>query len=72
MTKEYLGDDVLKILIANKSDLSEESKVSKELGENLAKSYNMIFMEVSAKDSTGIKDLNLKMGTDLLKIIRIF
>lgn len=46
--------------------------MSKELGENLAKSYNMIFMEVSAKDSTGIKDLNLKMGTDLLKIIRIF
>lgn len=27
-------------------------------------------METSAKDCTGMKDLNLKIGTELLRIIR--
>lgn len=46
---------MLKILVANKMDMNSESKISKEIGENLAKTYNMIFMETSAKDSSGIK-----------------
>ena len=32
----------------------------------------MIFMEISAKDCTGIKELNLKIGGELLGIIRKF
>lgn len=58
-----MGNDVLKILIANKMDLSLDSKVSKEVGENLAKENGMLFMETSAKDCSGVKELGVKIGT---------
>lgn len=64
LPKDYLsGNDIVRVLIANKSDLGMDAKVSRELGEKLAKDNNMIFMETSAKDCTGIKELGLRLGT---------
>jgi tRNA U34 5-carboxymethylaminomethyl modifying GTPase MnmE/TrmE len=60
----------LKILIANKMDFNSESKVSKENGIKLAENNGMIFMETSAKDCSGIKELDLKIGTELLSTIK--
>jgi len=45
---------VQKILVANKTDLASERKISHEQGERLAKKYGMPFLEVSAKDGTNI------------------
>ena len=42
------------VLVGNKIDLNEQRKVSKEEGEEFAQNNNMFFLEVSAKDSTGI------------------
>lgn len=45
------------VLIANKCDLTEERKVSKEEGEEYAKSNGDIpFFECSAKDNSGLKE----------------
>lgn len=45
------------VLIGNKCDLTEERKVSKEEGEELAKTAgNMPFFECSAKEGAGIKE----------------
>jgi hypothetical protein len=42
--------------------MNSECKVSKENGEKLAESNGMIFMEASAKDCSGIKELGMKIG----------
>ena len=43
------------ILIGNKNDLEERREVSKELGENKAKSFEVAFMETSAKTGDNIE-----------------
>ena len=43
------------LLMGNKSDMEEEREVSREEGENMAKEYNVLFAEVSAKSGEGVK-----------------
>tara|TARA_B110000285_G_scaffold221584_1_gene274729 strand:- start:225 stop:407 length:183 start_codon:yes stop_codon:yes gene_type:complete len=48
---------VIKILVANKVDMPDEKKViTKEMGEDVAKRYNMLFFEASAKTGLGVTE----------------
>lgn len=51
-----------KILIANKSDMGEERKVSTERGEKLAKKHGIPFMECSAKTGDNVEEIFLSLG----------
>ncbi|KAI5528417.1 small Rab GTPase [Trichomonas vaginalis G3] len=51
------NEDSCKILIGNKCDLNESRQVSLEEGEQLARDYNVPFMETSAKDSINVDNL---------------
>jgi len=52
--------------VANKFDLYEEEQVPKEEGEQLADEIDAIFQETSAKNSTGIEGLFLKIAEKLV------
>jgi len=49
----YADENVLLMLLGNKNDISNEEtrQVSLEMAEELAKEYNMVHLEVSAKTS---------------------
>ena len=50
------SETVVKLLVANKCDLEESRKVSKEDGEKLAKEFNMDFIETSALANSNVSD----------------
>ena len=44
------------ILLGNKTDLSDKREVTKEMGVNLAKNNNLVFMETSCEDNYNVAD----------------
>jgi len=51
-------------LAANKNDMYEHEDVEESEGKNLAKELGAIFQKTSAKESTGIEDLFIKIGKE--------
>ncbi|ORZ12668.1 P-loop containing nucleoside triphosphate hydrolase protein [Absidia repens] len=56
------GDDVILVLVGNKSDLHEKRQVSVDEGEKRAKQFNMIYIETSARAGYNVKSLFKKIG----------
>ena len=59
------ADDVVIMLVGNKSDLSEKRQVTQEEGEELAKQEDVVFIEASAKEGHNIKTLFRRLATQL-------
>lgn len=59
------GNDVIIVLVGNKTDLSERRQVSAEEGEDKASKENIMFIESSAKAGFNIKALFRKLATAL-------
>jgi Ras-related protein Rab-6A len=59
------GDDVVIILVGNKSDVPEKREVSTEEAEQKAQDYRVMFLEVSAKVGTNVKSLFRKVANAL-------
>jgi GTPase SAR1 family protein len=59
------GNDVIIILVGNKTDLSDRRQVSAEEGEDKATKENIMFIESSAKAGFNIKALFRKLATAL-------
>ena len=53
-------------LAGNKNDMYEHEEVEESEGKELAKSLGAIFQKTSAKESTGVEDLFLKIGKKFL------
>ncbi|CAO3631830.1 unnamed protein product [Cunninghamella blakesleeana] len=51
------GDDVIIVLVGNKSDLNDKRQVPTEEAEKRAKELNIMFMETSAKAGHNVKNL---------------
>jgi len=58
------------ILIGNKCDLPERD-VTAEEGEELAKQYDVPFMETSAKDSTNVEEMFTAMLEKLISSVKL-
>jgi Ras-related protein Rab-1A len=58
----YACENVHKLLVGNKCDLVNERKVKYETAKEFADSYNLIFLETSAKNSTNVEDAFIKMA----------
>lgn len=54
---ERSGDDVIIVLVGNKTDLADKRQISFEQGEAKAKQYGVLFYETSAKAGYNIKAL---------------
>ena len=59
------GDDVVIVLVGNKTDLSDSRQVSTNEGEALAKELNVLFIETSAKCNFNVTALFRKVATTL-------
>ncbi len=53
---EHADEKIIKYLIANKIDLTEERKVTKEEGQKMANQYGMKYFEASAKSNINITE----------------
>lgn len=51
-------DDVPMVLVGNKCDLEDERVVGKDQGVNLARQFNCVFMETSAKAKINVRDVS--------------
>ena len=49
-------------LAGNKNDMYEHEEIEEEEGKKLAKELGAIFQKTSAKESTGVEDLFVKIG----------
>ncbi|ORX53954.1 rab protein 6 [Hesseltinella vesiculosa] len=56
------GDDVIIVLVGNKTDLNDKRQVTIEEGETKARDYNIMFIETSAKAGYNVKALFRKIG----------
>ncbi|KAI8328825.1 ras family protein [Chlamydoabsidia padenii] len=56
------GEDVIIVLVGNKSDLNDKRQVTTEDGEKRAKELNIMFMETSAKAGHNVKVLFKKIA----------
>ena len=54
---KYAKEGVMKVLVGNKSDLTNKREVSNEAGRDFARKYGMEYMETSAKESSNVEDL---------------
>ena len=55
-----------RLLIGNKCDMEDKRKVSYEEGEELARSFKISFLEVSAKTSTNIDQAFKEMAKNIM------
>jgi len=59
----FANENVCKVLVGNKCDLEDKRKISKEEGEELAKSYNIPYIETSAKSNLCVDDSFITMAS---------
>jgi len=60
---KFATDNVCKVLVGNKIDKVSERKVSKEEGEELAKHYNIPYIETSAKQNMNVEESFITMAS---------
>ena len=63
---ENAAKNVNKILIANKCDLEEKRKITRERGESLAESLGIPYVEMSALASSNIDEAFITLARDIL------
>ena len=64
---ESLGDEPCLVLVGNKVDLENQRQIIKNEGEKLAKEYNMILFETSAKENIKIKEVFEYLVEEMVK-----
>ena len=60
------GNDVIIMLVGNKTDLQDKRQVSMEEGERKAQELNVMFIETSAKAGYNVKQVRERDGGSLL------
>ncbi|XP_043218795.1 ras-related protein Rab-37-like isoform X1 [Amphibalanus amphitrite] len=64
--REYAQDNVVIMLLGNKCDRSEDRVVQSDDGERLAREFNVVFMETSAKTGMNVELAFSAIARDLL------
>ena len=65
---KFAKSNVLRILVGNKIDLSENRVISNEQGKNLAKKYGLKYYEISALKSEGLNEMFEDAAKDYVEI----
>ena len=66
MTSEpSVGNDVIIMLVGNKTDLTDKRQVQTEEGEKKSKELNVMFIETSAKSGYNVKQLFRRVAAAL-------
>ena len=64
---QYTTKNLSTILVGNKIDMENERKVEKEDGEIMAKQYNIMFGEASAKEGKGVDEIFERLANDIME-----
>uniref|UniRef100_A0A1I8B5T3 Ras-related protein Rab-2A n=1 Tax=Meloidogyne hapla TaxID=6305 RepID=A0A1I8B5T3_MELHA len=67
--KEYAKDEVVLTLVGNKVDLGHQRKVRADEGRQLAKDYDIPFIETSAKSGQNVSEMFFDLTTRLLNAV---
>ncbi|BAU02703.1 hypothetical protein LR48_Vigan10g034600 [Vigna angularis] len=67
--REFGGDDMVVVLVGNKSDLAQSREVEKEEGKGYAETERLCFMETSALQNQNVEEAFLEMITKIHDII---
>lgn len=62
---KFATDNVCKVLVGNKIDLIDKRQVTRDEGEELAKSYGIPYLETSAKSNTNVEDCFITMAKQI-------
>ena len=62
---EHADEKIIKYLVANKIDLTEERKVTKEEGQKMAQKYGMKYFETSAKANINVTECIESLAKDV-------
>ena len=68
--KNSAPETVLMVLVGNKSDLTEERKVSEEEGREFAEKNGLLFFETSAKTGENVKEVFQESTAEIAKRIK--
>ncbi|OIV94189.1 hypothetical protein TanjilG_13806 [Lupinus angustifolius] len=68
--REFGGQDMVVILVGNKSDLVQTREVEKEEGKGYAETEGLCFMETSALKNLNVEEVFLEMITKIYDITR--
>jgi Ras-related protein Rab-1A len=63
----YASENVNKLLVGNKSDLTSKRQVETESAKEFASSVNIPFLETSAKNATNVEDAFMTMAGEIKK-----
>lgn len=63
----FAKEGVLRFLVGNKCDLEHKRQVTYDQGKDLAKQYNIQFLETSAKDTVNIDELFVSCAKNFLE-----
>ena len=55
------GEKPALLILANKSDLTEERIVSERMGSEVAQTYGALFAEVSARNGYGVQEVRIAL-----------
>lgn len=66
--REFGGEDMVVILVGNKSDMGQSREVEKEEGKGFAETEGLCFMETSALKNLNVEEVFLEMITKILDI----
>ncbi|KTG33734.1 hypothetical protein cypCar_00034695 [Cyprinus carpio] len=64
---EYAQDDVVIMLLGNKSDMASARVIRREEGEKLAREYGVIFLETSAKTGLNVDEAFMTVAKELVR-----
>lgn len=70
--KEHAENNVNKILVANKCDLEEKRKITRERGESLAEDLEIPYVEMSALASSNIDEAFTSLARDILNRVLLY
>uniref|UniRef100_A0A672PWR2 Ras-related protein Rab-37-like n=1 Tax=Sinocyclocheilus grahami TaxID=75366 RepID=A0A672PWR2_SINGR len=63
---EYAQDDVVIMLLGNKSDMASARAIRRDEGEKLAREYGVIFLETSAKTGLNVDEAFMTVAKELV------
>ncbi|XP_067405904.1 ras-related protein Rab-17 isoform X2 [Emydura macquarii macquarii] len=67
LEKEFLHDEIVIVLVGNKTDLAAQREVTFEEAEAFAKSKSLMYMETSAKSNYQVTEVFMAIAQELLK-----
>lgn len=69
--EKYANDNVVKLLVGNKSDMDDKRQVSSDDGKQCADNMDIKFLEASAKNSQNVTETFVQMAKELKAKIQV-